>query len=199
MSKWTGPPAIYTVYEVVHCSTGRVVYVGETRRTLHARLQAHSDHLDSPIHDLISLHGKSDFNIRAIDHAETFDEALAKEEFWTRFLISQGHKLYNKDYAKKHSEETKKKLSDSHKGQLMSESTKAKLSAANKGRFTSWSHLRSKHPLCIETGIIYGSVSEAARKLGLNVSGIAEVARGQRETAGGYHWKYVSLRKENVA
>ena len=49
---------------------------------------------------------------------------------------------------------------------------------------------------CIETGIIYASASEAARQVPKTTqSKICMVCRGQRNTCGGFHWKY--YKKEN--
>lgn len=44
---------------------------------------------------------------------------------------------------------------------------------------------------CIETGEVYESTSEAARKVGLKGhSGIVGACRGTYETSAGYHWRY---------
>lgn len=47
--------------------------------------------------------------------------------------------------------------------------------------------------LCVETGVVYNSVHNAARSLNSaqSFSQIAAVARGERKTALGYHWRYV--------
>ena len=39
---------------------------------------------------------------------------------------------------------------------------------------------------------IYGSVRDAARQLHINHGCIAQVCRGERQTAYGYHWKYTT-------
>lgn len=49
----------------------------------------------------------------------------------------------------------------------------------------------SKKVICIETEIIYDSITFAAKSTGVNRTGISKVVTGERETAGGYHWKYV--------
>ena len=50
----------------------------------------------------------------------------------------------------------------------------------------------SKRVKCIETGIIYDSFHEAARKCGIkNYANISEVCSGKRKSAGGYHWEYM--------
>ncbi len=51
---------------------------------------------------------------------------------------------------------------------------------------------RIKPVICIETGIIYESATEAARHTPkTSQSKICMVCRGQRITSGGYHWKYL--------
>ena len=47
--------------------------------------------------------------------------------------------------------------------------------------------------ICIETGVVYDSMVEAAAAVGLNSSGhIGQCCKGTRNTAGGYHWKLVT-------
>lgn len=68
---------------------------------------------------------------------------------------------------KKHSEETKKKLSESHKG------------------------LGVRKVVCIETGIVYESVKEAGDMNNIKGHGhISACCNGNRQTCGGYHWCY---------
>lgn len=50
---------------------------------------------------------------------------------------------------------------------------------------------RRKKVVCIETGIVYESATEAARQIPkTSQSKICMVCKGQRKTCGGYHWKY---------
>ena len=95
----------------------------------------------------------------------------------------------------RHSEESKKIMSEHKKGELNpmygkqhSEETKLKISKSLQ------SHPKtSKKILCIETQIIYKSLREAERLTGINHSGISQAAQehGTQKTAGGYHWQYV--------
>jgi group I intron endonuclease len=76
-------------------------------------------------------------------------------------------KLSEANLGKKHSDETKKKLSESHKG------------------------LGSKKVICIETGVVYDSIKEASEKNNIKGRGhISACCKGGRMTAGGYHWEY---------
>lgn len=74
---------------------------------------------------------------------------------------------------KKHSEETKKKMSESHKKYIPI--------------------------LCVETQKIYNCPSEASLDVAntKQAGHITEVCKGKRKTAFGYHWKYVNKEKEN--
>ena len=48
-----------------------------------------------------------------------------------------------------------------------------------------------KRVCCIETGIIYESLSEAARQTKIDKSSISKCCRGKQKTAGGFHWEFV--------
>ena len=48
----------------------------------------------------------------------------------------------------------------------------------------------SKSVICIETGKIYKSISEAARMCGVWQQNISKVLSGEMKTTGGYHWGY---------
>lgn len=51
---------------------------------------------------------------------------------------------------------------------------------------------RKKKVICIETGVIYESATEAAKQnKGATQGKICMVCRGQRKTSGGLHWQYV--------
>lgn len=45
--------------------------------------------------------------------------------------------------------------------------------------------------ICIETGVMYQSISEAYRCTSIHFQNISKVLHGKREKAGGYHWKYI--------
>lgn len=47
-----------------------------------------------------------------------------------------------------------------------------------------------KRVVCIETGIIYNNMVEAAKSIKVKRSCISSVCRGKQHTSGGYHWAY---------
>ena len=50
---------------------------------------------------------------------------------------------------------------------------------------------KPKRVLCIETNVIYNSITEAANSIGVDRSTISKVCRGIRKTVGKLHWKYI--------
>lgn len=129
----------------------------------------------------------------------------------SRKKMSESHKGETSPRKGAHlSHETRKKLSESHKGanhpnygKHLSDETRRKLSEANKGkhhspearRKMSESYKRGisrnqKAVICVETGILYSSGTEAAKSIGVTNKAISNVLRGVHKTSGGYHWKY---------
>ena len=45
--------------------------------------------------------------------------------------------------------------------------------------------------LCVELNQIFKSISYASRELDIPAGNIVKVCKGERHTAGGYHWEYV--------
>lgn len=50
----------------------------------------------------------------------------------------------------------------------------------------------SKAVHCIELAVDYTSIACAAKQLQINASNLGEAIRGNRKTAGGYHWRWAS-------
>ena len=109
----------------------------------------------------------------------------------------------NHMFGKSHSEEVRSKISKANKGRTISEHHKQAVSKAQKGKTLSNStkqYLRelnlygksakAKQVLCIETGVTYSSVSEAAHVINIHYSSIVKVCNGTRSKAGGFSWTY---------
>lgn len=45
-----------------------------------------------------------------------------------------------------------------------------------------------KKVMCVETGVIYESITDASRRTGANAASISNCIGGRRNSAGGYHW-----------
>lgn len=73
---------------------------------------------------------------------------------------------------------------------IMTEDTKKKISNAHKGHRDYGGGTPRRKVLCVETGEIFESCSAAARWCGSNSSHISNACRGNFEKTKGYHWKY---------
>lgn len=117
-------------------------------------------------------------------------ECVGKHSMETRRKISEIRRRQAKD------PEHIKRLSESHKGVTpwnkgvpMSEEQKRKVSLAKRG----CEGHGKRAVLCVETGIIYESITQAAKITGANMGKIVQVCKHQRHTAKGYHWEYVGV------
>ena len=115
----------------------------------------------------------------------------------------------NPFYGKHHTEETKKKISESRKGKHSGEEhhfygkhhTEEELKKMSENR----RNKGGKQVICLNTKEIFNTANEAARWCGLsNGSGINQVCHGQRKTAGKHpdskeplKWEYVIKENKN--
>ena len=125
-------------------------------------------------------------------------------EKYRKNMIGNKHFL-----GRKHTEETKRKIGDVHRGKAVSEATRKKLSEYSKKRkgelnpFYGKKHTEEtkaklrktngKKCRCIETGIVYDSVKECAEKMGIPKARthINQVCLGNQKTSHGYTFEFV--------
>ena len=135
---------------------------------------------------------KSNFNEFGYN-IENGGSSIGKHSEETKKKISEkqiGNKNHN--FGKKHTEKKKKYMSkrmekenNSFYGKTHTKEVREKLRKAHLGKPNI---SRSKKVMCVETGIIYPSISEAKRKT--KITGINRVCLGIVKTAGHYHWQY---------
>ena len=106
-------------------------------------------------------------------------------------------------YGKHKSEETRKKISESRKGKPAwnkgiprTEEEKQRHSEKLKGRFAGEKSPNSKPIMCIETGEILWGAKAFEDKYGISARNIGSCCRGERYTAGGYHWEFANEEAE---
>ena len=205
------------IYQIRNLVNGKV-YVGSSVN-LHVRELSHFNSLKRNAHDNEKLqraynkYGLDKLVFEVLEYVEK-DMLLEREQYYIDTLnaVNEGYNICpvathtvnwtwtptqkqnrcganNPMFGKHHSEEHKKRISESEKGRI----------PWNKGRkMTESERLRvreyngkSKRVQCIETGIIFFSVREAGRQYNICPNHISSCARGERKTAGGYHWAYV--------
>lgn len=93
----------------------------------------------------------------------------------------------NPMYGKKHSEETRQKISEALTGRTLSEEQKQKIA-----NFMNTNHPRAKKVRCIETGEVFLSARKAAEAYGTAHTCITRVCNGERKTTQGKHWEWVT-------
>lgn len=115
--------------------------------------------------------------------------------------MSQSHKgkytgENNPFFGRHHSKEAKQKNGEAHRKENLSNETLRKMSEAKKGKKRSQEAIEKgakshqKSIICLETGIIYSSIKKASEETNINSGHISDVCKGNRKTAGGYHWQY---------
>ena len=119
---------------------------------------------------------KHNYDILILEDNLDEEESLVREIYWINRI---GRRDLNKGtlvnltnggestYGYKHSEESKRKMSQSRKGIPTSDLQKEIVGMRYKNKFGK-DHNRSKKVICIETGIIYESQLEAQRNLNLS-------------------------------
>lgn len=76
-----------------------------------------------------------------------------------------------------------------HTGEHYSEEHRKNIGLGNKGNTNCGWNKRAV--VCVETGIVYKSQTDAQKETQIYLSSIGQVCLGRRKTAGGYHWKFV--------
>ncbi len=72
-----------------------------------------------------------------------------------------------------------------------SDESKLKMSIANMGRFKGALNSRARAVICIETGVVYGAISDAARATGCNEDKISRCCSGRAGKHHNLHWQYL--------
>lgn len=193
------------------CLNTNQAYIGQTIRPLQKRIKEHERAFDGyAIHEAIRKYGKDNFVWEIIE--ECPDNQLdEREKYWIAFYDTY-YKGYNEtkggdnassliEWKKGHKEEVQQialnglKYAQEHNKEHREEHLKQLEEARKKAKISC-----SRKVCCIELNIIFNSLSEAESwsQTKENPNGkrcshqhISKVCKGQRKTAGGYHWKYI--------
>lgn len=151
--------------------------------------------------ELISLYNSNNSNYGYNTASGGNCIGTVSEETKEKIRKANKGKSYHAGYwkGKKLSNEHRKKLSDSHKGQknIISEKTKIKISNSLKGHEVSKeTRLKiSKKVICIDNNKIYSSLKEASEKTGISYKGISACCNGRNKSIYNTHWEF--LKEEN--
>lgn len=185
-------PANYCVYR--HTSPSGKVYIGITQQHPEDRWQGglgyrHNAHFFRAI----LKYGWENFEHEII--CSGLDKSTACELEVALIVAHRsndkmhGYNITNGGENFKHSPESIKLMSERRKGKGTAPRSAA---TRQKQRENHRGGADSKPVLCIDTGIIYGSINEAARATGIDKSPLSRCCRGVNHynTAGGLRWAY---------
>lgn len=88
-------------------------------------------------------------------------------------------------------EETKRKLSELHRGKHHTEESKKKMSESRKGKRTGKDSPFAKKVICITTGEIFDCIKDAERKYNVDSSSIVRCCKGTQKSSKGFKWEYM--------
>lgn len=202
------------IYKITNLINGKI-YIGQTIQSLKRRFNNHkaTSNSDSPkqyIHRAIRRYGFSNFICEEIEKCSS-SLLNEKERFWISEYKSNISEIgYNLDNGGlsigRLSEESKRKIGEANRGEKSgwfgknhTEEQKEKISRANKGRKLTKEQISKmvssikKVPIvCINNEVIYPSISEAARELGLSKGNIYNVLNDNSKHTKGYKFKRVN-------
>ena len=216
MSKNSG---IYKITNLIN----KKYYIGSSL-DIKRRWKEHRCNLIKNKHNNIHLqkswnkYGENSFLFEIIELVNDLKDLTIREQYYLdKANVLNSKILYNictiaySTFGVRHTEETKNKMSTSHKGithnrdailkmvqikNKHSNITKSKLSEINKGKIA-----KNKQPIYqigLDDNIIkqWDSITDAAKTLNLSKSLICSVCQGKRKRTGGFKWQYVNQIKQ---
>lgn len=109
-------------------------------------------------------------------------------------------KISKANKGRKFSEETRMRMSESRKQLLKNNPMLAatrcgsKLTAEHKEKLLHAAQSSVKKKIqCIETGVVYESLTSACKSVGVNITCLSEMLHGKQKSAGGYTWRFVEV------
>lgn len=208
---------ISCVYKIIN-KVNNKIYIGSTRNyikriTSHRNLLIKNKHPNPYLQNSCNKYGIDCFEFSIIETIEP--QFLIKSE--TKFILlnkSDNREFgYNQQMASssraglEHSNDTKRKISNSMINKVRSETTKQQISesmkkAATKRQQSSYDKMAKtklnkpipslyKKVKCLELNRVYNSIKEAALELKLQRTGISMVLNGTMQTTGGYTFERV--------
>lgn len=178
------------IYKITNNQNNKV-YIGQTTRTLKERIHNYKNEVkwhpnSRPIIRAMVKYGFDCFKFEILkDNIQSKEELDILERYYIKkyqsLVSEQGYNVeLGGNSVGKHSEETKKKISQSQLGEKNHMFGK-------KGS----QNVTSKKIVELTTGKIYGSASLAAEDLNINFSHVCAVARGKRGSHKGYVFRYL--------
>lgn len=193
------------IYKITNLVNNKI-YIGQTIGSLSKRMREHLVPSSSctNLARAIKKYGKENFIISSICRTQSIVELNHRESYYIKLydcLAPNGYNLRAGGENHTHSEESKLRMSVARKGKKLGKSS------WNKGK-SSWSkglHLSEQHRNAIflssktkksikdSNGIIYPSISAAAKILGTSSGKICAVIKGKRKSTKGLTFEVINV------
>jgi hypothetical protein len=170
----------FTIYAAINKINSKV-YVGLTSKALKVRrghhLSASRAGSTQAFHRAIRKHGETAFDFYTVLRLPSYELALREETDLIATLRPEYNMTSGGEGIRgfRHSDETKRKISRAAQGRSGHSPAQAE---AFKRTGARWREKRKKPVLCENTGVIYWSLTEAARACGLTTTQITRACRG---------------------
>lgn len=188
---------------VVYCHTNKINgkrYVGITCQKPTERWKNGRGYIGcTEFYNAILKYGWEEFSHEILFENLTKEEAEQKEiyliEKWQLTNSKQGYNLALGGLINYPTEEMRKKLSDANrgkpswnKGKCLTDKHRKKLSEAKKDFTPS----NKKNILCVETGKVYKSITDASKDTNADRSNISAVCNGRLRKTKGLHFRFIA-------
>ena len=209
------------IYKITNKINGKI-YVGQSN-DIQRRFLEHTHRNKLQIDMAIQKYGKENFIFEILEECP-IEQLNEREMYWIETLNSfkNGYNYRFGGNNGRHSERSKKKMSEAHKGDNSywygkrgketpmygkhhSEETKKKIKESmkgkNKGEKNYWygkargSNPNAKIVYCEELNDIRFSAKDWAEELNICYDSILKCCRGVTKSAGGYHFKFINKEK----
>lgn len=154
------------------------------------------------IFNAFKKYGWNNFTHVILFDGMTKEEALQKEEMWVKVAKLAGISYNITDGGEggngiKKTPEQKQKISEWLTGRPCSDETKRKISNSHKALHNLDKRIFCFNPQTMEIIAEYSSIREAEKSTGIKHENISRAAKGKANTAGGYIWNYTPKLCEN--
>ena len=212
------------IYIIIHRKTG-CCYVGQTAQKLKMRISEHLNGDKQFIDRVIRIEGKNNFEVGILDICNSPSALNERERYWIGYFKCKRPRGFNvidggKDLNiyKQQSKpviciETNERFGSIAEAAIKLNVSASKISEVCNGKRKTTGGLnfvfantpieerkifrtQKRRIICIETGIEYDSISEAAYKLGMCSASIGNVCRGKQGSAGGLHFIFSDIPTE---
>lgn len=133
------------------------------------------------LHNLHDVAVNAKFFNKSKQTSTKFTIAGTRQSAETKMKISEANKI------SRGTPQAREKQRQRRLGTIVSDSTKLLLRELNLGGNSP----KAKKVLCIETNMLFKSVSEASSYYNIHYSSICKVCSGKQKTAASYTWKYI--------